>query len=141
MLSARLLPIPLLGAAARTAMGAGEAVPLWLEHGDARGVALVLDVTAAATASGDTLDVFVQTRPDGGNWMDVVAFTQVLGDGGAKRFVAKVASEQALSAFEAAATLSAGSVRHLLGRDWRVRWAISEADAASFTFSVTAVPQ
>ena len=46
-----------------------------------------LDVTAAATLAGDTLNVYVQHSPDGTNWDDVVSFTQVLGNGGTKRFI------------------------------------------------------
>ena len=42
------------------------------------GVFFLLDVTAQATEVDDTLDVQVQTSL-GGTWVDVVAFTQVLG--------------------------------------------------------------
>lgn len=99
----------------------------------------VLDVTAAATDVGDTLDVFVQTMLPNGSWVDVVAFTQVLGNGGAKRYVAKVDATLAQAMFESSATLSAGSVRNILGNDYRARWAITDAgtDNASFTFSIT----
>lgn len=98
-----------------------------------------LDVTAAATAAGDTLDVFIQTSVDGTNYVDIVAFTQVLGDGGAKRYYAKVNSGVALTMFENATALSAG-VRNILGDKYRVRWVLVDAttDDASFTFSVTA---
>ena len=43
-------------------------------------VGLTLDVTAAATAAGDKLDVKVQTLIDGTNWVDVAYFAQVLGN-------------------------------------------------------------
>lgn len=143
MRTTRLEPVVLLASAARTATGSGDAVRLLegLFGGPCRGMALVLDVTEAATAAGDTLDVAVQTKLDGTNWLDVAAFTQVLGNGGAKRYVAKLSGEQAQAMFEVGSALAAGSVRHLLGLEWRVRWTIAEADAASFTFSVVAVPQ
>lgn len=106
------------------------------------GVLLQLDVTAAATSSGDTLDVKVQTTIDGTNWMDVCYFTQVLGDGGAKRFVCKVSATEPQALFAATTALTAGNVRHVIGDQWRAVWAITDATTqdASFTFSVTALP-
>jgi hypothetical protein len=93
-------------------------------------LAFVLDVSAAATDAVDSLDVYVQTKLDGVNWVDMIHFTQVVGNGGAKRFIAKVS-----------ASLAAGNVRHLLGDEYRVRWDITDADFnCSFTFSVTACP-
>lgn len=99
-----------------------------------------LDVTAAATQSSDTFDAYVQTTLDGTNWIDVVHFTQVLGNGGAKRFVAKISSELAESMFSTATALSAGSIRHIVGDQFRAYWAITDASTAdaSFTFSLTA---
>ena len=101
-----------------------------------------LDVTAAATDAGDTLDVSVQTTIDGTNWFDVVAFTQVLGNGGAKRHVAKVNATANQATFEASASLSAGSERDVLGAKFRAKWTIADAgtDNASFTFAVHAFP-
>lgn len=120
-----------------TATGAGDAVSL----PDApNGFAFVLDVTAAATAANDTLDVQIQTKLDGTNWVPVVSFTQVAGNGGAVRHVAKISSDGAQAMFEDSATLSAGSIRNLVGDSWRAAWTVVENDAASFTFSVTAIP-
>ena len=134
------LATTLLASAARTVTAGtnGSAVAL----PDApNGYAFVLDVTAAATDAGDTLDVQVQTLIDGTNWVPVCSFTQCLGNGGAKRHIGKVSSNGAVTMFEAAATLSAGSIRNLCGDAYRVRWAIVDADAdGSFTFSVTALP-
>jgi len=117
-------------------------------------------VTAAATDVGDLLDVYVQTKIDGTNWLDVQHFTQVLGNGGAKRYVAKVASGAAVTEFENGAALGAAAKRDLIGDDWRVRWVIVDdagtgtgsgtgsgsgtgagtaADNVGFTFSVTAM--
>lgn len=106
------------------------------------GLVLQLDVTAAATASGDTLDVAVQTTFDGTSWVDVAAFTQVLGNGGAKRFAVKISATEPQALFTATTALAAGSVRHIIGDQWRVSWAITDAttDDASFTFSVVACP-
>ena len=96
-----------------------------------------LDLTAAAAASGDTLDVKIQTKSPGGNWVDVVAFTQILGDGGTKRYFAKVNEALAETMFENATALSAGSVRNLLGTEWRAAWTIAGA-TQTFTFAVNA---
>lgn len=105
-------------------------------------VAFTLVVSAAATDVGDTLDVYVQTKLDGSNWTDVVHFTQVLGSGGAKRFVAKVSADVAEAMFAAGTALAAGSVRNLIGDEWRVRYDITDAstDNASFTIGVYACP-
>ncbi len=108
--------------------------------GMVNGIVFVLDVTAAATDNADTLDVTVQTLLDGTNWVDVVAFTQCAGDGGAKRHVAKVLAGAAESMF-ADTTLAAGNVRNLLGDKWRVSYAQADADSdGTFTFSVVAMP-
>jgi len=135
------LPVVLL-APVTTVAGAvsasGAAVHIPATH---NGMAFVLDVTAAATAAGDTLDVKVQCRLDGTNWIDVASFTQVLGNGGAKRIVAKVSADAAQTMF-ADAALAAGSVRNLLGEVWRVTYAQVDdgTENASFTFGVTACP-
>lgn len=98
-----------------------------------RAVEACLDVTAASAAGTDTLDVFVQSFVDG-EWVDVIHYTQVLGDGGAKRFFAKICGDEPQAMFENASALAAGSVRHLLSGQYRVRWVI--AGTGSFTFSV-----
>jgi len=109
---------------------------------NARGFAFALDVTAAATDASDTLDVFVQTKIDGTNWVDVLAFTQVTGNGGTKRHIGTINPTNATTMFENGSALSAGSVRHITGDEWRVRWSIDDqaSDDASFTFSVTVCP-
>ena len=106
----------------------------------ANAFAFVLDVSAAATDAADTLDVTVQTMIDGTNWVDVIHFTQVLGNGGAKRFVAKLMADTAEALFSDA-VIAAGTVRHLLGDEWRINYVQVDGDAdASFTFSVKACP-
>jgi hypothetical protein len=109
--------------------------------GMVRGFVFVLDVTAAATDAADTLDVAVQTLLDGTNYVDVVAFTQCLGNGGAKRYAAKVLAGDSQNMFEASAALAAGTVRNIVGDAWRVKYTQVDADNnASFTFSVKALP-
>ena len=105
-----------------------------------QGLVAELDLTAAAKDSGDKLDVALQTMLDGTNWVDVLAFTQCLGNGGAKRHIGKLAAGAALTMFEAATGLAAGSIRDLIGEKLRVKYiTTNDADATidtSFTFSV-----
>lgn len=126
----------LLASAAKTETGTGDAV--LLEGFEV--LEFQLDVTVAATEVGDTLDVYVQTTIDGTNWIDIVHFTQVVGNGGAKRYISKISASLALTEFEVGTALGAAAVRHLVGAQYRVRWAITDAgsDNASFTFSVKA---
>lgn len=132
--------VTLLSSTTRTATLSGSAA-VRLPRPN-RGVGFVLDVTAAATGVGDTLDVFVQTLINGSTWSDVVHYTQVLGNGGAKRFVAKVTATDTQAMFENSAALAAGSVRNICGDQWRVRADVVDAGGGvqSFTFSVTAIP-
>jgi hypothetical protein len=122
------------------AIAAGSTTAMQLP-GMVSAMAFELDLTAAATDAGDTLDVTVQTLIDGTNWVDVVHFTQCLGNGGAKRYFAKIAAGLAENMFENGAALAAGSVRHLLGDSWRLKYVQVDADTdGTFTFSVYAMP-
>lgn len=104
------------------------------------GMQLVCDLTAAAADVGDTLDIKVQTQL-GGIWVDVCYFTQMLGNGGAKRFGAKLMGQTAFALGDIAGALTAGNIRHLLGDAWRVNYVVVDANANSaFTFAVYAIP-
>lgn len=132
--------VPLLPSAVRTASGTGDPVGTFGSPqglGEFSELHLQLDVAAAGVGSGDTLDVFLQTTLDGTNWVDIHHFTQVLGNGGAKRYFAKILSSVALTEFENGASLSAANGRALLGDAYRVRWAVAGSGPPSFTFSVT----
>lgn len=102
----------------------------------------VLKVTAAAAAAGDTLDVYVQRTIDGGTtWDDFVHFTQVLGNGGVKTFIAEwtkeVTPETELRA-PADGALAAGVLQGgPFGEDIRVKWVIA-GSTPNFTFTVLA---
>lgn len=105
-----------------------------------------LAVTAAATDAGDTLDVYIQSSSDGGtNFDDFIHFTQVLGNGGAKKFAAQwsgiISPTSALHVHQDAA-LSAGVNQGPVGDIWRVKWVIVDAGSVnvSFTFSVKFSP-
>lgn len=136
------LSTPLLASTTQTASGTTQAVVgLATTIADVpNSLTLELDVTAAGTAVGDTLDVTVQTRFDSATWVDACHFTSVLGNGGAKRYFATLNAELAQGMI-ANAPLTAGNTRNLLGNDWAVSWVIVSASSPSFTFSVTACPQ
>lgn len=130
--------VTLVASAAKTADSTGEtAYTLPCPVG---GILFILDLTAAATAVDDTLDVFVQTKI-GSEWVDVVHFTQILGNGGAKRYYAKISATEPQAMFEDGSALAAAAIRHLCGEQFRARWTITDAgaDNASFTFSLKAL--
>jgi hypothetical protein len=110
------------------------------------GIDFVLDVTAAAAAAGDTLDVYVQGlitgTPASGNWLDIVHFTQVLGNGGAKRFIGKFGGAVAETMYDTSSTLAAGSVKTFAGDYYRCVYTVVDGGAhgQSFTWSCTALP-
>ena len=109
------------------------------------GMVFVLDVTTVATFASDKLDVTVQTRIDNaaavGTWHDVVQFTQVLGNGGTKQYVEKITSAAIEAGYESGTALAAGTVRNIIGDEWRVQYTLTDAsESMSFTFSVTACP-
>lgn len=130
-----------LSSGARTATAGTNSSAVKLPNAP-NGYAFVLNVTAAATDVGDTLDAKVQTTLDGGTtWTDVCYFTQCLGNGGAKTHIGKVAANGSQTMFENGTALTAGNVRNLLGDEYRVRYVIVDANAnGGFTFSVTAMP-
>lgn len=114
---------------------------------DAQALVCVLDVTDADTDAGDTLDVKIQMYlgsgvESGEQWLDICAFTQILGNGAdAITRVQKIALAQTEAAFETGSALAAGSVRHLLGAQLRAYWTIVDADSdGGFNFSVVVVP-
>lgn len=127
--------VVLATSAARTTTATGDGARV---RRPVSGVVAILEVTNAATLAGDTLDVTVQTRV-GSTWLDVVAFTQVLGNGAdSLQHVAKVSGGEPQAMYSTASALSAGNVRHVLGDEWRAKWTI--AGTGTFTFAVTIAP-
>lgn len=134
--------LTLVASAARTADGnSGPLTPV--RHPELlRSARFLLDVTAAATDVGDTLDVYVQQTYDGTNYTDLAHFTQVLGNGGAKKYIAEwfrdLTPESEMRA-PADASMAAGVLQGgKIGTAIRVKWVIVDAGTAnvSFTFSV-----
>lgn len=107
-------------------------------------IILQLDVTAAATDAGDTLDVYVDTSIDGGTkWVNVGHFTQVLGNGGAKTFLMGLKNDNpgATAVYDVSSDAAAGATRQI-GFGDRIRFRGVTVDAstqnASFTYSLKA---
>lgn len=103
-----------------------------------------LDVTVAATDAGDTLDVYIDTSFDGGvTWVNIGHFTQVLGNGGAKRLVMsfKAAPIAASNCVVATTDQSAGAALQI-GLGDRIRYRAANVNTStvnnSFTFSLKA---
>jgi hypothetical protein len=105
---------------------------------------VILDVTAAATAVDDTLDVYIDTSFDGGTtWVNIGHFTQVLGNGGTKRFVMSFVANPVASsnATDATADQTAGNALQIgFGDRLRARGVVVDPTGAdaSFTYAVTA---
>lgn len=130
------------GAVARVATGIGAATE-WEVMPDCTGVMAVFETISTAAGGldfgalvGDTFDIVVQTLI-AGQWIDVVAFTQILGNDADKDqvHVAKIMSQTAEAMFEDA-VLAAGNVRHLLGSQWRARWTLGAAGTMTFTVMI-----
>jgi len=137
--------VVMLASAARTASANGDSVRLLdgpkSAGQDVAGIVFTLDVTVDEQTGADKLDVYIQTKADGSNWLDVVHFTQHDGNVGAKRYTAKIAADAAQAVFEAGSALAEDAVRNLFGVEWRVRVVIvNDSTNASFTFSVSATP-
>lgn len=102
-----------------------------------------LNVSAAASGAGDTLNVYVQTTVDNGaTWDDLISFTQVLGNGGVKKFLARwqgtAAPTTAMAAPQDGALAAGTVVQGPKGVDWRVKAVVVNATAAAFTIKVHA---
>lgn len=131
----------ILASAARTSSGT-SALPTSFSFANVAAACFALIVSAAATDAGDTLDVYVQHSPDGGtSWDDFIHFTQVLGNGGAKKHIAQwsslVSPESEMHAL-ADASLAAGVLQGPVSDLVRLKWVIVDASTVnvSFTFAV-----
>lgn len=101
-----------------------------------------LTISAVGAAVGDTLDVYVQSSIDGGTtYDDFVHFTQALGNGGVKTFLAQwirdTTPTTALHAPQDGA-LASGVSQGPIGPLWRVKWIVVDGGAhgQTFTFAV-----
>ena len=132
----------LLDTTTQTGAGTVTGFPVRLDSAS-EAVEVLLNVTAAAAGATDTLNVYVQGTVDSGTtWDDIMSFTQVLGNGGVKKFLARwtprIAPEVEMAA-PTDATLAAGNVQQgPHGLLWRVKAVVVNVTAAAFTFKVSA---
>jgi hypothetical protein len=102
---------------------------------------VLLDVTVPATGAGDTLDVYIDTSPDGGTtWVNVGHFTQVLGNGGAKKFTMALNPNNAgaTAIVDVTTDAVAGATRQYGICDRLRSRSVIAGGTASFTYSVKA---
>lgn len=104
---------------------------------------VTLDVTAAATDAGDTLDVYIDTSFDGGvSFVNIGHYTQVVGNGGAKKFIMSFKAAPVAAANSAPFTSNqAASAALQIGFGDRIRFRTIMVDAdanGSFTYSLKA---
>ena len=113
-------------------------------------VQITLEVTPADGDSDDKLDVYVDRSVDGAVWTNAVHFPQVLGDGGAKRYLATLdhtTTTAAATTLDYSGDAAANVVRPLVqGDQLRVRLVPTfpvevpaDDPAPSFTASVVAI--
>lgn len=99
----------------------------------------ILACTDVATDALDTLDVYIDTLY-GTAWINAVHFTQIIGtDANTTSFFATVMPENLGVSTNITADCAVGTVRGIVGSQWRARWVVIDADAdASFIWSLTA---
>ena len=134
--------IVLAASAARTVGANGTTT---LVGGLVKRVEIVLDVTASATAAGDTLDVYVDVSPDGSKWLNAVHFGQQAGNAAAKtEFAILDPTNPGTATIVSTSDAAASAVRPgAWGKYIRARWALVDGGGGdtSHTFSVKAYVQ
>lgn len=108
-----------------------------------RKAVFLFDLTAAAGASGDVLNVYVDVlAPDGVTWLNAVHFTQQAGNASAnKRWAVLDTASPTATDFAVSTDASSGVTRpYLWGPKVRGRYSLTDAGAhgQNVTFSLTA---
>jgi len=133
--------VTIVESAARTSSSNSGALPI-SQLDRIKAAIFFLDITAAAQLVTDTLNVYIQSSMDGIVWDDFVSFTQVLGNGGAKQYIARWfrdLSPEAELAAPSDKALAAGVRQGPVPCSyWRVAWVIAGGANKSFTFSISA---
>lgn len=107
---------------------------------DCKEAVFILDVTVVSNAATDFLYVYIQSSPDGTNWLDVARFANIT-NATAQR-VARWSSRVTVSGTNvdealSSSAMAAGTVSQgPQGRLWRTRAVLSAAATASWTYSV-----
>jgi hypothetical protein len=139
------LAVTLQASTTVTASGNGSSV--WLSNAN-NGVHCIADFTAVDTDITDILDLFVQTKVDGTNWVDVFRFKRHTGATVLvpARWTGKITANLTLepgvaeAEFENGTALVQSTSRNIMGDEWRARWAVTSGNDPSFTFAVNVIP-
>lgn len=103
-------------------------------------VVAILDVTSAETDAGDTLNVYIDTSFDNGEkWINIGAFTQLLGNGGAKRYLMSFKANPVASSnsVDATANQTAGNALQIgFGQRFRYRGIGVETGTFAYTYEL-----
>ncbi len=120
----------------------GTAVKLNTKYSE---MVVILNVTVAATDATDTLDVYVDTSFDGGTtWINIGRFTQVLGNGGAKKYIMSFKANPIVGSNSVLFTSNQAESAALqigFGDKIRYRGITTETNAVAFTYAVDAYLQ
>jgi hypothetical protein len=137
--------VTLLASATRVTAVTNEAGTAIVNIGNARRVVALLNVTAAAGAAGDVLDVYIDVSIDGVTWLNAAHFTQVAGNSAAIKHYAVLDSVAvAATTFNVTADCASGVTKpYLFGTQIRARHTLVDAGShgQSVTFGVTALIQ
>jgi len=131
--------ITLFASAARTTAAANVAGTAVYIGGERRRYIFILDVTAAADAAGDTLDVYIDWSLDNTTYYNGAHFTQVLGNGGAVAYYTVFDATTGTTADVAVTADQAANatVPTLFGPYVRGRYTLVDGGGAhTFTFSL-----
>lgn len=129
----------LLGSTVIAVAGANQVAATVTGLGAFKQAMILLDVTAVATDAGDTLDVYIDTSPDGGTtWVNVIHFPQVLGNGAAAKHWATLdPSNPGTSTIDVTSDAVAGAARPAMFCDrFRVRYTAVEGGGADMSFTI-----
>lgn len=132
--------VSLFASAARSAATAGANGTAVYLGGERRRFIFILNVTAAADAVGDTLDVYIDWSLDGTTYFNGAHFTQVLGNGGAVAYYTVFDPTTGTTAdVDVSSDQSANAtVPTLFGPYVRGRYALVDGGGShTFTFSLT----
>jgi hypothetical protein len=112
----------------------------WAVKGERMRYCFQCNLTAAAAAAGDTLDVYIDAEMPDGAWGNVAHFPQMLGNGGVRNYLAVLdASTPGTAVIDLTTDCAVNVTRPaVFGPSFRTRYTIAGVGSQSFTFAVQA---